>query len=141
MYGFKVTAFLADRIQYKKDYFLEHPDEWSFLFSEVSGNLLLEGEIMRRPALARTLQKIAGEDGVSEFYNGSIAENLARAAQNAGGIITKEDFAEFFTVETDTVKTTVFGKEFVTCPDPCRWVPRESGGPRMLMFIVLVVRS
>ncbi|KAI5787033.1 gamma-glutamyltranspeptidase-domain-containing protein [Peziza echinospora] len=118
-YGFAVTETLALRIDHDKAHFLNHTEEWSFLFSEETGELLREGEIMTRPQLANTLEIISEPDGHHEFYHGSIAQSLAKAAQDAGGIVTKEDFAAFFTVEEYTVKTTAFGREFITCQSPC----------------------
>lgn len=77
---------------------------------------------MKRPALAKTLKVIAGKGGLETFYKGWIAESLARAARAAGGVVMKEDFGEFFTVVEETVGTRAFGREFVTCGNPCRLV-------------------
>lgn len=120
MHGFLVTPFLAGRIAANSDYFHQHQDEWEFLFSNTTGELLVEGEVMKRPQLARTLKAIARKDGLKTFYEGYIAESLAKTAQLTGGVLTKDDFKEFFTVEEETLKTRVFGREFVTCQPPCR---------------------
>lgn len=83
---------------------------------------------MKRPAYANTLEIIAGTgegdvySGVKEFYNGSIAENLAAFVQSNKGILMKEDFEKYFTVMEETVKTEIMGKEVVTCQPPCRSV-------------------
>ena len=76
---------------------------------------------MKRPALAKTLKEIAGK-GPEAFYKGWIAESLARTAGEAGGVVTKEDFGEYFTVVEEAVGTRAFGREFVTCSSLCRWV-------------------
>lgn len=115
-----MTPFLAARIAMDRDYFHRHRDEWEFLFSSTTGELLVEGEIMKRPQLAKTLKAIARKDGLKTFYEGYIAESLAKAAQLAGGVLTKEDFREYFTLEEETLKTRAFGREIVTCQPPCR---------------------
>ncbi|KAF8423563.1 gamma-glutamyltranspeptidase [Tirmania nivea] len=117
--GFRVTETLATRIAAEKAYFEEHRDEWEFLFSKKSGSLLVEGEVMKRPALAKTLKAIAGKGGLETFYKGWIAESLVRAAREVGGVVTKEDFGEFFTVVEEAVGVRAFGREFVTCGTPC----------------------
>ena len=119
-HGFLVPPFLAGRIAADKDYFHQHRDEWEFLFSDTTGELLEEGEIMKRPQLAKTLDAISRQDGLKTFYEGYIAESLVRTAQLAGGVLTKEDFKGYFTVEEETLKTKAFGREFITCQPPCR---------------------
>jgi len=79
---------------------------------------------MRRLALAKTLKVVAGKGGLEMFYKGWIAESLARAAREAGGVVTKEDFGEFFTVVEEAVGARALGREFLTCGTPCRWVAR-----------------
>lgn len=83
---------------------------------------------MKRPAYAETLEIIAGTgegdvyQGVREFYNGSIAEQLTTFIQSNEGIVAKEDFKNYFTVVEETVKTEVMGREVITCQPPCRLV-------------------
>ena len=43
--------------------------------------LFKEGDKMRNPALANTLQKIA-DNGADAFYKGSIADSLVKAVSN-----------------------------------------------------------
>ncbi|KAF8466699.1 gamma-glutamyltranspeptidase [Kalaharituber pfeilii] len=117
--GFKVTETLAERIAGEKEYFEKHRDEWSFLFSPKTGKLLVEGDVMKRPALAKTLTTIAGKNGVKKFYYGKIAKSLVRASRDAGGVVTEKDFRTFFTIEEETLTTKAFGREFVTCQAPC----------------------
>jgi len=75
---------------------------------------------MKRPALAKTLKAIAAKGGLEAFYKGWIAESLVRAAREAGGVVTKEDFGEYFSVVAEAVGARAFGREFVTCSSPCR---------------------
>ena len=53
-----------------------------------------EGDIMKRPKLARTLRKIA-EEGPDVFYTGTLADQIVKEIQDRGGIITKQDLADY----------------------------------------------
>ena len=50
------------------------------------------GEVMRSPALARTMRAIA-RDGRDAFYAGEIAQDMVATLQAAGGLHTLADFA------------------------------------------------
>lgn len=78
--------------------------DWAGLVDKIDGDegarrhLLLDGrapqagEIMRFPALARTLETIA-RDGRDAFYEGAIAEEIVTHLAARGGLLTMEDFA------------------------------------------------
>jgi gamma-glutamyltranspeptidase / glutathione hydrolase len=51
------------------------------------------GELFRQPLLAASLRTIA-EGGRDAFYGGPIGEEIARAIQAAGGVMTADDIAE-----------------------------------------------
>jgi gamma-glutamyltranspeptidase len=51
------------------------------------------GGVLRNPALARTLEIVAGE-GTEGFYRGSVARALVAFLQEEGGLLTLEDFQE-----------------------------------------------
>ena len=51
-----------------------------------------EGRLMRFPALARTLRRIA-EGGARAFYEGELADRMVTALQGFGGVHTAADFA------------------------------------------------
>jgi gamma-glutamyltranspeptidase / glutathione hydrolase len=54
----------------------------------------LEGEEMRFPELADTLEAI-GEEGADLFYEGELARHLSSYILKMGGIITERDLAEY----------------------------------------------
>ncbi len=58
----------------------------------LQGRAPLAGEVMRYPALAKTLRQIASE-GRNAFYNGTIAADTLATLQAKGSLLTKEDFA------------------------------------------------
>lgn len=53
-----------------------------------------EGDIIKRPKLAKTLEKIA-EHGPSIFYKGEIGEKIVEDVQAKGGILTLQDLEEY----------------------------------------------
>lgn len=57
-----------------------------------AGRIPEEGRIMRYPALARTLRRIA-EQGARAFYEGELAERMVASLKDFGGLHTVEDFA------------------------------------------------
>jgi len=57
-----------------------------------NGHAPRAGEIFRNPGLARTLHTIA-EGGRDAYYKGEIAQSIARAVQQAGGVMTTDDLA------------------------------------------------
>jgi gamma-glutamyltranspeptidase/glutathione hydrolase len=86
--GFPVNydhaGFLAGR-----DWILKDP-YWSRSYAP-EGTLLKEGDTVYRKDLADTLERLSLE-GAEIFYQDSdIADNIIKAVQNAGGIMTHED--------------------------------------------------
>jgi gamma-glutamyltranspeptidase len=62
--------------------------------NESTNELYGAGDIMKRLKLARTLEIIA-EQGVDAFYKGELTDKIVKEIQDRGGIITKEDLAEY----------------------------------------------
>ena len=57
---------------------------------EAAALFLTDDPVIRNPDLARTLEAIAS-DGWYGFYDGEVAEELVRYAQNAGGFFVRDD--------------------------------------------------
>lgn len=53
-----------------------------------------EGDILKRPDLARTLREVATY-GVEILYNGTLGDQLVADIAKRGGIITKQDLKEY----------------------------------------------
>ncbi len=76
----------------------------------------VEGQIMRNPRLAATLRKIA-ELGASEFYTGSIADEIDRySAAQDGGLLRKADLAGHKNDWVDPVSTNYRGYDVWELP-------------------------
>src|SRR5882757_2024624 len=58
------------------------------------GKMYRAGDLLRQPALAATLKRIA-KKGPAEFYRGKTAQMLARDMAAAGGLIAMDDLAHY----------------------------------------------
>src|SRR5690606_1591109 len=81
-----------------------------------AGRPPLEGERIRRPDLAKTLEAIA-ERGRSGFYAGNVAEALAAAVD---GNITGDDLDRVQADWVEPLGIDVFGHKAWTIPPNCR---------------------
>ncbi|XP_061585805.1 gamma-glutamyltransferase 5a [Cololabis saira] len=70
------------------------------VFSDVNGNLLKTGDLVKFEKLADTLETIANR-GADAFYTGRIAEDLIHDVQEAGGTLTLQDLALYEATESD----------------------------------------
>ncbi len=61
------------------------------------GDYYKAGDRFRQPELARTLERIAANP--EDFYHGKLAAELAAEIQKGGGLITREDLAQYQVVE------------------------------------------
>ncbi|MGH2584327.1 MAG: gamma-glutamyltransferase family protein, partial [Dehalococcoidia bacterium] len=76
------------------------------------------GDVLRNPALARTLRLIAG-GGVDEFYRGSIARDIAADMREGGGLVTEEDLATYAVLEKEPLHATYRGLDLFAVPHAC----------------------
>jgi gamma-glutamyltranspeptidase/glutathione hydrolase len=87
------------------------------IFSRPDGTSLREGDTMVQSDLADTLSAIAKE-GPRGFYEGPVAEKLAKAIQAAGGIMTSDDLKAYRPVIRAPVRGTYRGYDIVSMPLP-----------------------
>ncbi|MGA8437290.1 MAG: gamma-glutamyltransferase [Candidatus Sulfotelmatobacter sp.] len=88
------------------------------------GHYYQPGEIFRQPDLARTLERIAAKP--DDFYHGRLAQELARAIEKGGGLITPGDLAHYEVKEREPIRGTYRGYEVISAPPP------SSGGTVLL---------
>lgn len=69
-------------------------DREVFVKNQSTNELYGAGDTMRRPKLAATLQKVA-DQGADVFYTGELADKIVKEIQDRGGIITKQDLADY----------------------------------------------
>ncbi len=80
------------------------------------GKPLEEGQLVRRPDLARTLRAL-GKDPQS-FYRGAIAKEIVRSLRAAGGVLTEEDLASYAVKVRTPLETRYRGRRIATMPPP-----------------------
>ncbi|MCP4382514.1 MAG: gamma-glutamyltransferase [Hyphomicrobiales bacterium] len=76
-----------------------------------------QGERLVQSDLAATLKAIAA-DGPDVFYKGAIADAVVAASTAHGGILAKQDFADYTVVETEPVRCSYRGYEILSAPPP-----------------------
>jgi gamma-glutamyltranspeptidase/glutathione hydrolase len=87
------------------------------IFSRPDGSSLREGDSLVQSDLSATLAAIA-ERGPQGFYQGPVAEKLARAVADAGGIMTIDDLKSYQAVIRTPVRGSYRGYEIVSMPLP-----------------------
>ena len=85
------------------------------IFSRSDGGPLHEGDMLVQSDLAATLSAIA-EQGPRGFYEGPVAEKLAKAVRDAGGIMTAEDLKSYAAVIRTPVRGSYRGYDIVSMP-------------------------
>lgn len=73
------------------------------------------GDIMRYPALAKTLRTIA-RDGRDGFYSGKVAADIVATLAARGGLITLDDLAATDATWVDPISTVYSGRELLEIP-------------------------
>ena len=88
-------------------------------------------ELLRQPALALTLQRIA-QHGPEEFYQGETARTIAREIQAHGGILSEADLARYAPILSEGSLESAYRD--------CRilTVPGLSGGPTLIQALDLL---
>ena len=98
------------------------------IFSRADGIPLHEGDVLVQSDLAATLAAIA-EQGPRGFYEGPVAEKLAKAVRDDGGIMTPEDLKSYAAVIRKPVCGSYRGFDIVSMPLP------SSGGVVLLEML------
>jgi gamma-glutamyltranspeptidase/glutathione hydrolase len=87
------------------------------IFSRADGTSLREGDTLVQADLAATLEAIAAQ-GPRGFYEGPVAEKVAKAIRDAGGIMTTDDLKAYQPVLRTPVHGTYRGYDLVSMPLP-----------------------
>lgn len=82
----------------------------------------------RQPELAETLERIA-DRGADDFYKGKTAELLVAQMQRDGGLITKDDLADYCIKWREPMRVDWQGNSLYTAPLP------SSGGIALAQLI------
>ena len=102
-------------VQLLLDGVLRHTREGRAVYGE--DGPLEAGDRVRMHALARSLEVIAREGGAT-FYSGELAQAIAAATQEAGGLLTADDLRAYRVVHRRPVRTQYRGHLLVSNPPP-----------------------
>lgn len=128
--GFRTSFPVEVALKLSGDSILSHPEEWHPYLKDGDDEeykLVTEGDLIKRPDHARTMELIANNGSSAIFYDphGPIAPAIARASQNRGGILTADDFSHFKVEVLEPEETDFMGRELLTTGNP-------SSGPALI---------
>ncbi len=92
------------------------------------------GDVLRHPALADALERLAAE-GPAPFYTGDVAAAVCDWVAERGGMLTREDLAAYATVEREPVRVAYRGQTVLTNPPP------SAGGILLAYALALLERA
>jgi len=94
--GFPVSGHTARAFQDQRVGIMNTPSMAEIFVNPVTKDVYKKGDIIRRPQLAITLEKLAKSANASkEFYEGEIAQWLVEDLKELGGGITMEDMRDY----------------------------------------------
>ncbi|RXM98132.1 Gamma-glutamyltransferase 5 [Acipenser ruthenus] len=102
------------------------------VFCDDKGEVLKEGQIVRYPKLADTLELIA-DHGPDAFYKGPLVEAMVQDTKSQGGTLTAEDFENFKAKIQDPLQVETGGYLLYMPPPPA--------GGAVLSFILKVMEG
>jgi gamma-glutamyltranspeptidase/glutathione hydrolase len=73
------------------------------------------GEIFKNPELAKALELMAAQ-GPAAFYKGPITDSILKTSKRLGGLLEKEDFAEYSAQWVDPIESTYRGWRVAELP-------------------------
>lgn len=95
-----------------------------------NGTIAKPGDIIKRPALAKTLETIA-DQGADSFYSGFIAKSIVNTIAKNSGIITLEDLKNYKALNRPVISTTYHNSKIFTTSAP-------TSGPVLLNILNLI---
>ncbi len=127
--GFAVDPWLARDLAERRERLLAHGAAGRVFFR--GAEPLREGELLRQPALARTLELYAA-DGPDAFYRGEAAAAIVAAMREGGGVLDGADLERYRPVWREPLRGWFRGLEIVTAPPP------SSGGVVLLQVLSML---
>ncbi len=93
-----------------------------------NGEVPAKGTLLKQPELADTLERLA-QAGVAGFYQGETARRLVSGVNEAGGIWSLEDLAQYRIVERKPITGRYQGLKITSAPPP------SSGGVALITML------
>lgn len=123
--GVPVESDLKSSLAYFQNTLLRWPSSAKVFARD--GKILQDGMLVQRD-LANTLEAIA-KNGPAAFYKGEIAEKIALAVREAGGVMTADDLARYKTEVLEVVRGSYRGYDVLSMPPP------SSGGALLIQIL------
>lgn len=111
--GMAVSPGLAAALRHDREPLAVDPGMTGVFFR--GGRPAAEGELVRQPALAATLEALA-RDGFDSFYRGPLAARLAAGLARLGVPVTAEDLAAHRATTVEPLSATIGGHTVRTAP-------------------------
>ena len=127
--GFPASAYLIQMIADGRDALARFPASAEIFLP--GGRIPAIGQQIVRADYARTLRQIA-EEGPDTLYTGALARIIADDMAANGGLIDRDDLANYRVVEREPVRATYRGHELVSMAPP------SSGGTHIAQILNLL---
>jgi gamma-glutamyltranspeptidase/glutathione hydrolase len=114
--GILVEDDISDSLPYARERLARWPSS-AKIFMRPDGAMLTAGDRLVQADLAATLSSIA-QHGPHAFYHGPVAEKIAAAVREAGGLMTATDLANYRAVERPPIRGRYRGYDIVSMPPP-----------------------
>lgn len=126
--GFPVGKHLGMKLQEKRDSILNEPALKEMFFNNETNAVFKEGEILKRPVLADTLEQIA-QKGADELYSGELGTKFVQDVQQLGVPITAQDLKSYQARVKPATKYTLLGEHVLYS------VPPPGSGPVLSLIL------
>ncbi|CAG2106996.1 unnamed protein product [Medioppia subpectinata] len=116
--GIIVSQYLDKVLIQSQKQILNEESLKEIFVNNATGNVYKSGEILKRPKLAETLEKIAKNP--EEFYSGSIANDLINDINGLNGNITVDDMKSYSAKVRNPINVTIHSGDYtlLTVPPP-----------------------
>jgi gamma-glutamyltranspeptidase / glutathione hydrolase len=98
------------------------------------GRIPREGDVLRDPELAVSLERL-GAEGAAPFYEGDVGAAVSHRVCELGGTLTREDLAAYEAVPREPVHVSYRGRDVLTNPPP------SAGGTLLAYALALLERT
>ncbi len=124
--GYVLSHRLATLFKSYKDSLEKYEDSKRIFLN--NGNFYEEGDVLKQPELAKTLERIK-KSGAKGFYTGETARLIAEDMRSNNGLMTLEDLKNYQAKERTPLRGTYRGHEIISMPPP------SSGGIVLLQAL------
>ncbi len=125
--GFIIDDTFANRLAGVAEIIAQFPDAAALLLDE-NGEPLAVGHLLKQPDLAGTYRAIA-RDGIDHFYQGPFAQAIHTWMAENDGLVTAEDFANYYVAEREPVVSRYRGYRVIG------FSPPSSGGVHVAQIL------